>query len=225
MEQIQKSLMSLRQRQLYVCGWMPPAPCSAQGKMCVGTGKAISATLKQKAPPQAVRIALETGPLSAWHWRALSKLGLPVVCIDARHAKAALAMQVNKTGCERRIFGLAQIVPDRGGYREQCGSRVSKAIAPGRTARSAEQTRRYAKATFQNQLRGLLKVFWSTSSSRPGVKVSETWARTLAEGDPRAVYDVRGAFGDVRRLAHAEQIARLDKLLLTQARQDPTCRH
>jgi transposase len=85
-----------------------------QGK-CGSTPGAIGATLKCRAPHVA-RIALETGPLSAWHWRTLSTMGLPVVCIDARHAKSALAMQVNKTDAND-AFGLAQIVRT-GWYRE-----------------------------------------------------------------------------------------------------------
>src|SRR5947209_20537861 len=69
-----------------------------------------------KRAPGAVRIALETGPLCVWHWHALHDAGLPVVCIHARHAKAALMMQLNKTD-PNDAFGLAQIV--RGGwYRE-----------------------------------------------------------------------------------------------------------
>ena len=43
-------------------------------------------------------------------------LGLPVVCIDARHAKAALAMQLNKTDANDAL-GLAQVVRT-GWYRE-----------------------------------------------------------------------------------------------------------
>ena len=41
---------------------------------------------------QAARIGLESGPLSLWHWHALKQAGLPVVCLDARHAKAALSL-------------------------------------------------------------------------------------------------------------------------------------
>src|SRR5580692_5499760 len=58
--------------------------------------EAISVYVRSKAP-DAVRIGLETGPTSTWLWTELKKLGLPVVCIDARHAKAALRMQINKS--------------------------------------------------------------------------------------------------------------------------------
>ena len=34
-----------------------------------------------------VRIGLETGPTATWLWTELKRLGLPVICIDARHAK------------------------------------------------------------------------------------------------------------------------------------------
>lgn len=44
-----------------------------------------------------------------WHYRTLMALGLPVVCVDARHAKAALALQLNKTDADD-AFGLAPIV-------------------------------------------------------------------------------------------------------------------
>src|SRR5260370_16754781 len=44
-----------------------------------------------------VRIGLETGPTATWLWTELKRLGLPVICIDARHAKAVLKMQINKS--------------------------------------------------------------------------------------------------------------------------------
>ena len=47
--------------------------------------EAISVYVKSKAP-DAVRIGLETGPTSTWLWTELKRLGLPVICIDARHA-------------------------------------------------------------------------------------------------------------------------------------------
>ena len=58
--------------------------------------EAISVYVRSKAP-DAVRIGLETGPTSTWLWTELKRLGLPVICIDARHAKAVLKMQINKS--------------------------------------------------------------------------------------------------------------------------------
>src|SRR3954447_12929079 len=77
--------------------------------------EAVAATIRTRAP-EAVRIGLESGPLSAWHWHELRKLGLPVVCLDARHVKAALALQLNKSD-RNDARGLAQIVRT-GWYRE-----------------------------------------------------------------------------------------------------------
>jgi transposase len=70
--------------------------------------EAISVFLKSKAP-DAVRIGLETGPTSTWLWTELKRLGLPVVCIDARHAKAVLKMQINKSDRNDAI-GIARIM-------------------------------------------------------------------------------------------------------------------
>jgi len=85
-----------------------------QGK-CASTPEAIAATIRAKAPA-VVRIGLESGPLSSWHWHELRKAGLPVVCLDARHAKAALALQLNKSD-RNDARGLARIVRT-GWYRE-----------------------------------------------------------------------------------------------------------
>ena len=50
-----------------------------------------------KHAPGAVRIGLETGPLTTWLWTELSKRRLPMVCLDARQAQRALDMRANKT--------------------------------------------------------------------------------------------------------------------------------
>jgi len=63
----------------------------------------------QSKAPHAVRVALESGPLSTWHWHALTAKEFRIVCLDARHAKAALSMQINKTD-KNDAYGLAQIV-------------------------------------------------------------------------------------------------------------------
>ena len=124
-----------------------------QGKRA-STPEAIGAAVRRRAP-RAGRIGLETGPLSAWHWRALSAMGLPVVCIDTRHAKAALAAQVNKTD-PNDALGLAQIARTRW-YREvrvrsEASHRTRSLLAAG--AKLVEMRREVS-----HQLRGLLQTF------------------------------------------------------------------
>ena len=63
---------------------------------CSSDPEAIARIVRERAP-FAVRIGLETGQLSTWLVHSLRRLGLPVVCLDARHAKAALSLQINKT--------------------------------------------------------------------------------------------------------------------------------
>ena len=57
----------------------------------------LLATLIRKHAPAAKRVVFETGPLSICFFHALNAEGLPAICIDARHAKAALDTAANKT--------------------------------------------------------------------------------------------------------------------------------
>jgi transposase len=49
---------------------------------------ALAEFLRAKAG-NAKRIGLKTGPTTTWLWHELRALGLPVLCIDARHAKGS----------------------------------------------------------------------------------------------------------------------------------------
>src|SRR5215213_1246021 len=55
------------------------------------------------------RIGLEAGPLSQWLFSGLAETGLPVVCIETRHAKAFLKAQVNKSD-RNDARGIAQMM-------------------------------------------------------------------------------------------------------------------
>ncbi len=70
--------------------------------------EAVATYIKTKAAG-AKRIGLETGPTTTWLWHELRALGLPVICIDARHAKAALSLQINKSDRNDGV-GLARIM-------------------------------------------------------------------------------------------------------------------
>src|SRR6185436_13023282 len=53
--------------------------------------------LLSKHAPHAERIGFETGAMASWLWHELRRVELPVVCIDARHAHAALSVRMNKS--------------------------------------------------------------------------------------------------------------------------------
>ena len=57
---------------------------------------ALARVLARRAPG-AERIGLEMGAMASWLWHGLRAHGLPAICIDARHAHAALSTRMNKT--------------------------------------------------------------------------------------------------------------------------------
>jgi transposase len=124
-----------------------------QGK-CPTTPAHLTAKLQEKAPA-ALKIGLETGPLATWLWHDLTALGLPVVCLDARHARVALSMQVNKSD-RNDALGLAQIVRT-GWYREvkvkSFDNHRIRAVLGARAQIVGMRT------DVSNQIRGLLKNF------------------------------------------------------------------
>src|SRR5262249_53570925 len=55
------------------------------------------------------RIGLEAGPLSQWLFSTLAEAGLPVICVETRHMRAALKAQGNKTD-RNDARGIAQMM-------------------------------------------------------------------------------------------------------------------
>ena len=55
------------------------------------------------------RIGLEAGPLSQWLFSSLAEGGLPVICVETRHMRAALKAQINKTD-RNDARGIAQMM-------------------------------------------------------------------------------------------------------------------
>ncbi len=113
---------------------------------------AIAAFIKAKAG-SAVRIGLETGPTTTWLWHELRALGLPVICIDARHAKAALSLQINKSDRNDAV-GLARIM-QCGWYKEVQVKSVS--CHEVRAVLNSRAQLVKIKRDLENQIRGLLK--------------------------------------------------------------------
>jgi transposase len=78
-----------------------------QGK-CPTKPEEIAETIRTRAHSVTL-IGMESGALSPWLWHALKELGLPAVCVDARHAHSALSMQINKTDAND-AHGIAQMM-------------------------------------------------------------------------------------------------------------------
>lgn len=82
---------------------------------CASDPQLLAEVIRKRAP-HARRVVFETGPLSVWFYHALTAEGIPVICIDARHAKAGLDMAPNKTDAND-ADGLAHLA-EVGFYRE-----------------------------------------------------------------------------------------------------------
>jgi transposase len=184
---------------------------------CHSSPEEIATTIRARAP-YVVRIGLETGQLSTWHWHALKKMGLPIVCLDARHAKAALSMQINKTD-RNDAFGLAQIIRT-GWYREvgvkSLDNHKIRAVLGSRAQLVGMQT------DIRNQIRGLLKVF-GVVLQRGHNKSFEANVAEFAEGDGILETSLKALLA-VLKIVH-EQVEQLDRMAIGQARQHPMCRH
>ena len=99
----------------------------------VGSDPEAIASFVRSRAPGTVRIGIETGPTTTWLWTELNRLGLPVICIDARHAKAVLKMRSTRATATMRPALLASCRP--AGSR-RCASRIS----------TATRSRRYWRA-------------------------------------------------------------------------------
>jgi transposase len=100
-----------------------------------------------------VRIGLESGAMSTWLWTELRKMGMPKFRIDARHAKAALKMQINKND-RNDGAGIARIM-QTGWCREVRVKHLdSHAIRSLLVSRALLVK---VKRDLENQIRGLLK--------------------------------------------------------------------
>jgi transposase len=116
--------------------------------------EAIAVFVRSKAP-DAVRVGLESGPTATWLWTELRRLGVAVICIDARHAKAVLKMQINKSDRNDAV-GIARIM-QTGWFKEvrvkNLDCHAVKALLTSRALLVK------IKRDLENQIRGLLKNF------------------------------------------------------------------
>lgn len=207
--------LDVSQELTHVCVITSDGKTVWQGK-CSSTPDDIAATIRSKAHDIA-RIALESGPLSTWHWHALKAMGLPVVCLDARHAKAAMSAQINKSD-KNDAYGLAQIVKS-GWYREVgVKSLDSHAVRSMLGARAQLVGMRVEVA---NQIGGILKTFGAVLRRGKGVSFERLVEDACGStGMPKVtVLTLLSVYRDLKR-----QIAAFDSEVRRYVRASEVCR-
>ncbi len=183
---------------------------------CDSTPEALGETIKKYAPG-AIKIGLESGHLSTWHWHSLTDMGLPAICIDAYHAHGVLKLQMNKTD-KNDAHGLGQIMRC-GWYKE-----VKIKSVENHESRALFRTRSNLismRTDLVNQIRGTLKTFGILIKGIAGVGFENRIQEIIDEGSALAA--PLQAQLDILRMVK-KQIAELDELVLDHAYACKFCR-
>lgn len=163
------------------------------------------------------RLGIETGPMTPWLVHELRGRGLDVTCLDARHARAALKMQINKTD-QNDAEGLAQIMRT-GWYRsvhvKSYEAHRARALLGARAQLVGMTTR------LSNHIRGVLKVFGLLPGAMRGQPFDRRVEALLADREDLLpiVQPMLVAWRGLR-----EQISAFDKAVRALAKASPTCR-
>jgi transposase len=163
------------------------------------------------------RIGLEAGPLSQWLFSALVEAGLPAICVETRHMRAALKAQINKTD-RNDARGIAQMMR-AGLYRAvHVKTLRSQKLRMLLTHRKLLQSKAIA---IENDLRATLRNFGLKVGVVGTVKF-EARIKQLVESLPDLMMLVEPLL--VVRRALREQIGILHRRLLAIVRDDDVCR-
>jgi transposase len=163
------------------------------------------------------RIGLEAGPLSQWLYSVLAEAGLPVICVETRHMRAALKAQINKTD-RNDARGIAQMMRV-GLYRPvHVKTLRSQKLRVLLTHRKLLQSKAIA---IENDLRATLRNFGLKVGMIGTVKF-ETRIRELVESIPDLAVLVEPLL--IVRQVVREQLGILHRRLLAIVRGDEVCR-
>jgi transposase len=163
------------------------------------------------------RIGLEAGPLSQWLFSALAEAGLPVICVETRHMRAVLQVQINKTD-RNDARGIAQMMR-AGLYRPvHVKTLRSQKLRMLLTHRKLLQSKAIA---IDNDLRGTLRNF-GLKVGMVGALKFEARIKELVENLPDLAELVEPML--IVRRTLREQIGILHGRLLAIVRNDDVCR-
>lgn len=163
------------------------------------------------------RVGHEAGPMSAWLHEGLARMGVPVVCVEARHMQTALAAMRNKTD-RNDARGIAQMMRT-GWYRAvQIKSGRAQEL---RLLLVARQTLIDNRRNIENAIRGTLKVFGIKVGQVSRLRFSER-VRELVCNRPEVAETIEALLR--ARDALMAQYHDLHRRLKTAAREDAVCR-
>src|SRR3984893_16725434 len=176
---------------------------------------AIDQWLKKLGLPME-RVGLEAGGLSSWLCRELLDCGWPVICIETRHAKAAMKAQQVKTD-RNDARGLAHIMRT-GWYKE-----VHVKSHDSQELRMLLNNRRFLldkRLDTDNEIRGSLRTF----GLKLGKVIPATYDARVREliGDNEKFRLCIFPILEARRVL-IEQCKKLEKLILDTVREDEAC--
>ncbi|WP_346658116.1 IS110 family transposase [Bradyrhizobium sp. 154] len=181
----------------------------------VPTNPEAIAKLLRRHAGNAERIVFETGALSNWLWHQLRSLGFPVICLDARHAHAALSMRINKSD-QNDAKGLAEMAR-MGWYREAAvkGAENWKT----RSMLAARTKLVNLRRDLDNQMRGLCKGVGKVLGRAGSTNLARKVNAVLANAP-----DLQGIFAPLllAQSCLTEQIEKFDRQLLAMAKRDQT---
>jgi transposase len=183
---------------------------------CWSVPEEIESAVRRHAGNDA-RIGIETGPMTPWLVHELRNRNLDVVCLDARHARAALKMQINKTD-QNDAEGLAQIMRT-GWYRpvhvKSFEAHRARALLGARSQLIGMTTR------LSNTIRGTLKTFGLFPGAIRGLPFDRR-VESLLDDRADLASIVRPMLIAWRQLR--EQIKVLDKAIHAIVKQSVACR-
>jgi transposase len=163
------------------------------------------------------RIGLEAGPLSQWLYGELAEAGLPIICVETRHMRAALSAQVNKSDRNdaRGIAHMMRVGLYRPVHVKTPASQKRRMLLTSRQLLQAKAR------DIENDLRGTLRNFGLKVGIVGAVKF-EARIRELVANRPDLATIVDSLL--IARRVLREQLGVLHHHLLAVVRHDEVCR-
>jgi transposase len=163
------------------------------------------------------RIGLEAGPFSQWLYSELADAGLPVICVETRHMKAALSAQRNKSDRNdaRGIAHMIRVGLYRPVHVKTLASQKRRMLLPSRQLLLAKAL------DIESDLRGTLRNF-GLKVGMVGTAKFETRIRGLVADHPDLATIAEPLL--IARRVLRDQVGVLHRQLLAAVRCDEVCR-